>query len=78
MDGTTRTQVRQNGFAIRELRKREGLTPDQLAATVHISTPHLRNIENEHKSASVEHLARIAQALDVSIAAIRRAEQDVA
>lgn len=78
MDGTTRTQIRQNGFAIRELRKREGLTPDQLAIACEISTPHLRNIENENKSASVEHIARIAAVLHVSIASIRRADEDVA
>lgn len=80
MTGTTRIQVAQNGAAIRAIRQREGLTVDQLAskvsASLSLSAPHLRNIENEHRSASPEHLALIARHLNVPIAALRRVEPD--
>jgi transcriptional regulator with XRE-family HTH domain len=77
MTRTTSETVRQNGPAVRALRQREGLTVDALskrvtAAGINLSVPHLRNIENEHKNASVAHLAAIAKALDVPLAAIRR------
>lgn len=78
MTGTTRTAPQQNGAAIREIRKREGLSVDSLAAAVLISGPHMRNIENEHRNASTELLARIAEVLHVPIAALRAVRQDVA
>lgn len=65
--------VPQNGPAIREIRRREGLTISELAQAVGISDPHLRNIETENKPARPEHLARIAKRLDCSLQSIKRA-----
>lgn len=76
MTQTTSEHIRQNGASIRALRQREGHSVDDLAKLVGFSAPHLRNIENELKNASVEHLAAIARALDVPIAALRRAHGD--
>lgn len=70
--------VRQNGAAIRAIRQREGLSVSDLANRAIISAPHVRNIENEQKSASLQHLAAIARALDVPLAALRRANDDEA
>ena len=67
----TKQTLRQNGFAIRALRQKEGLSVDALAIAIDVTAPHLRNIENELRSASEVHLARIAKALDVPLAAIR-------
>lgn len=69
---------RQNGHAIRALRQKEGLTPDELAKAIGVTTPHLRNIELELRSASEVHLARIAKVLDVPLAAIKNRAQDAA
>ena len=68
--------LRQNGPAIRAIRQREGLSVDKLAALVPMSAPHLRNIENELKNASIEHLAALAKQLDVPMAALRRDRED--
>ena len=70
--------IPQNGSAIREIREREGLTISQLANDVLISDSHLRNIENEFRPASTEHLARIAAKLNCSLASIRRVDEAVA
>jgi len=68
--------LRQNGAALRAIRQREGLTiaglANKVSKSLAISEPHLRNIENELKSASIEHLAVIAKVLEVPLAAIRR------
>lgn len=71
---TEQKPVPQNGYAIREIRQREGLTPDELAAAIGVSTPHLRNIELEHKMARPEHIALIARKLRCSIASIVRGD----
>lgn len=76
MHTTSPAGVRQNGAAIREIRTREGLSIAGLAHRlteqgVPISEPHLRNIENELKNASVPHLAAIARALGATLASIR-------
>lgn len=72
----------QNGFAIREIREREGLSVSDLANAIGVTDPHLRNIENEHKPASAVHMARIAKKLRCRPAAIARgvvqAVEDVA
>ena len=74
------SQVRQNGPAIREIRQREGLTIAELATRVSrripLSEPHLRNIENELKSASTAHLAAIAKELNASLESLRRVRED--
>ena len=80
MSRTNDTQVRQNGPAIRGFRQRESLSVAELAnrvsKTISLSEPHLRNIENELKSASTAHLAAIAKVLDVPLAALRRKQSD--
>lgn len=68
------TPAKQNGFAIRAFREKEGLSVQTLATTVGISGPHLRNLENEFRNASPQHLCRIARALGVPVAALQRAE----
>lgn len=65
-------QPRQNGYAIRYLRLKDGLKPGEFAAKAGISYPHLDNIERERKDASVEALYRIAGALNVAVEAIVR------
>ncbi len=62
----------QNGFAIRAFREREGMKLGALAAQTGISEPHLRNIEVENRPATPEYLARIADALNVPVAALTR------
>lgn len=65
--------TRQNGFAIRTIRQIKGITPKDLAERCGLKhTQSLRNIETEQKSVSEEALNKIAQALDVDAAAIRR------
>ncbi|GAB3622552.1 hypothetical protein GCM10027418_06340 [Mariniluteicoccus endophyticus] len=68
----TPTRPTQNGFAIRAFREKEGRSVQWLADQVLITAPHLRNLENEHRNASDEHLNAIARALDVPTAALRR------
>ena len=65
--------VRQNGPAIRAIRRLNGMTPAALAERSGFENEQsLRNIESEHRSASEEALERIAAALEVEVAAIRR------
>src|SRR5436305_12576679 len=64
--------TRQNGFAIRDFRLAAGLTIDQLAQAADVSTGHMRNIENEIRDASHEHLALIAAAVGAREEAILR------
>jgi len=75
--GATRKPVPQNGFAIREIRQREGLSVSDLANAAGVSDPHMRNIENELKPARQEHIALIARRLRCSIASIVRGEASV-
>lgn len=60
-----------NGAAIKAIREAKGWKGVRLAAVVGISRFHLSNIENEAgKKASVEVLRKIADTLDVPLAAI--------
>ena len=70
--GTKQNRIPQNGFAIREIREREGLTVSELARAIAISDAHLRNIELENRPAKAEHLARISKQLRCRLAAIVR------
>lgn len=70
MTSRTASRTRQNGAAIRAIREREGLTVSELASSVGITDPHMRNIELEHKNARPETLARIAKGLRCSIRAV--------
>lgn len=63
---------RQNGHAIRALRQREGISVVDLAAICGASASHMRNIELEHRDASPEQLAKVADALNVPVAALTR------
>lgn len=63
---------RHNGAAIRAFRIKLGMTPDDLAKATNLSAPHLRNIENEHREPRLEHLYRIATALEAPAAALVR------
>jgi transcriptional regulator with XRE-family HTH domain len=67
-----RPAVPQNGFAIRAFRERESLTVAALAEQTGLSDSHVRNIETENRPASPEHLARIADVLNVTPAALSR------
>lgn len=72
MRGRARATAEQNGAAIRALRQKDGYTAEAFAARVGVSYSHYRNIENEHRAASVEVLNRIARLLVVPLAAILR------
>lgn len=66
------SSTRHNGLAIRYFRIKSGFKPGDFAARVGVSYPHLDNIENERKDASLEVLYRIAEALDIEVGAIVR------
>ncbi|MGN0136959.1 helix-turn-helix domain-containing protein [Anaerotignum sp.] len=54
------------GQRIRKFRKALGLSQDQLAEAVNISTPHMSHIETGNTKLSLPVLVSIAQALNVS------------
>lgn len=60
------------GTTIRELRQHHGLTIAEVADQVGISRGMLSKIENAQTSASLETLAKLAQALGVSLATLFR------
>jgi transcriptional regulator with XRE-family HTH domain len=64
--------VRQNGAAIRAIRKKDKRTIADVARYARIEPQTLTNIENNSKPASKEVVIRIADLLDVPIAAITR------
>jgi transcriptional regulator with XRE-family HTH domain len=66
----------QNGAAIRELRRRDGMSVAALAERVDCHPQSLRNIELDRRPASREILARIARELRVELAAITRDGRD--
>lgn len=66
------TPANQNGFAIRAFREKDNRSLQWLADAIPVSAPHMRNIENENRNASPQHLNAIAKALDVPVAALRR------
>ena len=55
------------GNRLRETRKERGLTQEQLASMLNISTPHLGNIEIGKRGISVDLLMEMANALSVSV-----------
>jgi transcriptional regulator with XRE-family HTH domain len=63
-------RTRQNGAAIRALRRKDGQSVRELAEAAGLGEQPLRNIENGFRQASWEALARIAKALSVPVAAI--------
>ena len=64
--------VLQNGHAIRVIRTLLGWTPDDLARSVKVTTPSIRNYELEHRNCPEVVLAKIANALNVDVRAIAR------
>lgn len=64
--------TRQNGLTIRWYRIKAGKKPGEFATLARISYSTLDNIENERKSASLEVLHRIADALGVPVGALVR------
>lgn len=69
-------RTRQNGAAIRALRRKDGQSVSDLAEALGMHPQAVTNIENEFRQASPETLSRIARALGVPVAAIMR--QDAA
>lgn len=55
------------GCRLKEIRKEQGLTQEQLAAAVNMSTVHLGNIELGKRGISIDLLLKLSDALDVSI-----------
>lgn len=54
------------GKRIREIRKKQGMSQEMLAAKVDISPPHMSNIENGNTKFSLKVLIEIANALDTT------------
>jgi transcriptional regulator with XRE-family HTH domain len=63
---------RQNGAAIRVIRKLSGMSPAALAEAAGIAEQSLRNIENDSRPASIPVITAIAVALKVPTEAITR------
>lgn len=55
------------GGRLRHLRRRKGMTVDELARAVDVDKAHISRIENNRKSPSIAMLAQLAKALGVSI-----------
>ena len=55
------------GCRLKEMRKERGLTQEQLAAAVNMSTVHLGNIELGKRGISIDLLLELSDVLDVSI-----------
>lgn len=68
----TRRRTLHNGFAIRDFRVKAGMSIDEMAERVSISSPHLRNMENELREASPVYLHRIADVLQVRAGSLVR------
>ena len=55
------------GCRLKEMRKERGLTQEQLAEALNISTPHLGNIEIGKRGISVDLLMEVSEVLNVSV-----------
>ena len=55
------------GCRLKEMRKKHGLTQEQLAEALNISTPHLGNIEIGKRGLSVDLLIEVSDVLNVSV-----------
>ncbi len=62
---TTRKKLTGVGVAIREFRQQAGLSQDQLADRMDMSTPYISMLESGKRYPSIEMLIRIAIALEV-------------
>lgn len=68
--GRQRSGPRANGDAVKALRQAKGWKADKFATACGISAPYLANIEAGRKPGSPDVLVRMAQVLDVPLAAI--------
>ena len=62
--------LRQLGEAIRAIRKDRGLSQEALADAAGIDRSHMGKIERGERNVSVLNVARVADALNVSVAAL--------
>ncbi|MFR4119622.1 MAG: helix-turn-helix domain-containing protein [Bilophila wadsworthia] len=62
---TTRKKLAGVGVAIREFRQQAGLSQDELADRMDMSTPYISMLESGKRYPSIEMLIRLALALDV-------------
>ena len=60
------------GAELRKLRERAGLTQEQLSFRADLSRPYISQLEQNHKSPTVDTLFRICDALDASAADLVR------
>ena len=67
---TTRKKLVGVGVALREFRHQRGLSQDELADRMDLSTPYISMLESGKRYPSIEMLIRIAVALDVRPGAI--------
>ncbi len=67
-----------DGTKVAEIRDRQGLTTRAFAAKVGISEAHMSRIERNERYGSPDVRRRIAEALGVDIADLRRAPKPVA
>lgn len=58
------------GNAIRSARMARGMSQEELAERLDITTSHLKHIESEHRKPSVEVLFRLVLLLDLSLDAL--------
>ena len=66
-----KTLTRQNGYAIRAIREKDGQSVEGLAKVIGISTSYMRSVENESRSIGAAAISRVAAALGVPTVAIR-------
>lgn len=62
---TTRKKIAGVGLTIREFRQAKGLSQDQLANRMDVSTPYISMLESGRRYPSIEMLIRIALALEM-------------
>ena len=58
------------GSRIAAIRKRDGVSQEQLAARLDVSTQWLSRLENGHENATIETLVRVANTLGVAVVAL--------
>jgi len=64
------------GERVAQLRKKKGLTQEQLAQRADISTPFVSDIENDKRNVSSKVLLQLSDALDVSLDYLMRGKEE--
>ena len=64
-DGTMRFDTKEFGSRIRDLRKKKGITQEQLSMMLNVSTNHLAKVETGSRCCSSELLQEISDCLNV-------------